>query len=121
MEFVSENIDEYVRNLYEKCDEEYLVRKKKKKTIVSIQTEIRKLVQEDKVKQASDRLIEYLENQPTDDDEYVIELISHSANFMESERDLRMGTINREDAKVTKNKIRKRLLEIAKQCEMSSV
>ena len=117
--FVNTNIREFVRNLYEECRNQHLLREIKEKIQPSIQTEVKELIKQDHVGQALERLIRFMEDEKIlkdredDKKEFLLELYNHSSTFNSNERKLRQRLITEEAANVDKAKILDALMDIA--------
>ena len=125
--FVDTNIGEFVRNLYEECQNQRLLREIKEnvqpsmQTNVqpSIQTEVKELIKQDHIEQALERLIKFMEDEKIlndreeDKKEFLLELYTHSRTFNSNEKKLRQQLITEEAANVDKAKILGALLDIA--------
>lgn len=119
LEFVDTNIEKYVSKLYNECHNQNILREKKEKVRPSIQLEVTKLIGQDEVKQALERLIEFIEDENFKKDagvekqEYLNELYIHSGTLSRNEKQLRQNLITEDAAKVDHARIRSALLEIA--------
>jgi hypothetical protein len=120
LEFVENNVEEYIKRLFDECDKKGLLRPIKVKTETSIKDEIRELIKEDQIKKAIERLSRHLENmsdqvfeaKAEDKEEWLSELDSHSGQLDRTESRLRRGVITAEVADVEKNKITESLQTI---------
>jgi hypothetical protein len=122
LEFVDNNIEEYINSLYAECDKQGLLRSIKEKAQTSILEEIRELIKKDEVGEALDRLYQFLDkmdeqafsDKPEDKQELLSELDNHTANLSRLEKSLRKQTISEEDFGVKKNKIIDAVQDIAR-------
>ena len=119
LEFVDTNIEAYISNLYNECSNRRLLREKKENVQPSIQSEIQKLIGQDEVKQALERLIDFIQDESlmkesaAEKKEFINELYIHSGVFDRNEKMLRRGLITAEAAKVDNAKIHNAVLNIA--------
>jgi hypothetical protein len=122
IEFVETDIEEYVNKLYNECSNRQLLREIKEKVQPSIQLEVIKLIEQDDVKIALERLIEAMEDETfmrdkeEEKQEFLKELYIHSGTFNRNEKKLRQSLITEEAANVDHAKIRTALLDIASNC-----
>ena len=113
LEFVEHHLEEYIKDVYDECDRQGLLRPIKEKRQTSVQDEIREFIKKDEIGEALDRLYTFLDRQDEqvvkdlgeDKRELLDELDSHTAKLSRIEKTLRKREISEEDARVEKNKI----------------
>jgi hypothetical protein len=119
LEFVDTNIEAYINDLYNECSNRGLLRERRENVQPSIQSEVQKLIGQDEVKQALERLINFIideslmKGKEAERQEFINELYNHSGVFDRNEKMLRRGLITAEAAKVDHAKIRNAVLDIA--------
>jgi hypothetical protein len=118
VEFVEQNVAEYIKRVYDECDQQGLLRAIKEKTQPSIQEEIKVLINNDELEEALDRLYkaleqmsdEFFEGKDENKQDLLNELDIQISRLSRSEKDLRKGLILEEAARIEKNKITDALL-----------
>ncbi|HSS22040.1 MAG TPA: SIR2 family protein [Pyrinomonadaceae bacterium] len=118
LEFVEDNVEQYVKRLYDECDQQGLLRVIKEKTQASIQDEIKELINNDELEQALDRLYQTLSEmdeqlikaKDEEKQDLLDELDMQISRLSRSEKQLRKGLVTEEDAAIEKNKITEAVL-----------
>jgi hypothetical protein len=110
LEFVDGDIAEYIKNLYDECDRQGLLRPIKEKTQFSIEEEIRELIKKDEVGEALDRLYQRLEQmdeqvfkaKAEEKQELLHQIDANTARLSRSEKSFRRQEITEEAARIEK-------------------
>jgi len=113
LEFVDDNIEAYIKGIYDECDKREMLRPIKEKAQASIQEEISELIKKDEVSEALDRLYQFLEkldeqvfrDKAEDKQEWLNELDSHTAKLSRIEKSLRKQEISEEAVNIERHKI----------------
>jgi SIR2-like domain len=113
LEFVDNNIEDYIKGVYEECSQQGLLRPIKEKTQTSIQEQIRAFIKSDEVDKAIDHLYQFIEKmdeqtfkeKAEDKQELLDELDLHSAKLNRSVKSLRKQEITEEVASIEKVQI----------------
>ena len=118
LEFVEENVADYIKRLHDECDGQGVLRTIKEKTQPSIQEEIKDLINKDELEEALDRVYkaleqmseEVLKGKDENKQDVLNELDIQISRLSRSEKELRKGLISEEAARIEKNKITDALL-----------
>lgn len=109
--FVEENVDSFVQELYDHCKQTNILKKLgEKQEHVSFTDKVRSYVQNDNIEKALEELDEYLSEKGEDD--LLNDLTIVSSSHRRVQRRLKKNTINHTDAEVKLNQIISSLLEI---------
>lgn len=108
IEFISENLDGFVEELYQRCEQEGALRKpgEKKETPAK---QIRQLIAEDNMEKAIESAREYFEE---NDEDLLIETIGITSRFNRLRKRIRQGIIHEQDADVEMAKVRHAILDL---------
>jgi hypothetical protein len=118
LEFVENNIEDYIKGVYDECSQQGLLRPVQEKSQTHIQAQIRDLIKRDEAAKALELLYQFVEKMDEkkvqDKQELLDEIGINIAAFTHSERSQRRQEITEEAARVEQVKIINAIQEIAR-------
>ncbi|PHN06207.1 SIR2 family protein [Flavilitoribacter nigricans] len=108
IEFINEDIEGFVGELYRRCEEEGALREPGEKQ-ESPANQIRMLIAEDELEEALDRAREYFEGR---DEDLMMETLGIISRFNRLKKRMRQGVLDERDADVQMAKVRQAILEL---------
>ena len=114
IELINKNVEEFIAELYRRCEEEGLLRKSELNLKSgSIPEQIQQLVAEDQIPEAIKTIQNFL-NDKNDNDEFQMESILLTNRFNRLSKRVRRGVIKPDAAEMERNKVLHSLMALAK-------